>query len=263
MTTRTATLTVAAALLLLPGCGTCRKCRLFNRDAGTRRLDPPAPSRSTVDPLLIPPTGVPTTGVDMPAPSRGASPSDIPPPSIPENRSFKNDGKELLLPDPLPGEASKLNRNVPKFLDDPAEVPGFAKAVQGVATGRKPTVDGFDMLAKSGYKGVLYLHAPDADTSAAKALAEKRGLKFESLAVSATNLKSAYPSFAKTIRDSGKQPLYVFDDDGVRTGSLWQIHFVKAENESADAAQVKAGPLGLRDANDAAFRLAVEAYLLN
>ena len=287
------TMAAIAATLLLTGCGTCGKCRLgsgrlFHRGDTNRRLDPPAPPRGgTVDPLLIPPPdgGLPTPSIDTPPPPRAGDlpratiPSgDIPLPSIPENRSYKPNGKELLLPDPLPGETSSKSK-APGLLEDPAEAPkttaekatsklglasvtGFANVIPGVATGRKPGLDGFESLHTAGYKTVIYLHAPDADTSAAKALAEKSGLKFESISVTPDNLKTSYEKFKEFLGTSEAKPMFVYDDDGVRTGHFWFIYFRTAGGLSDDEAQVRAAPLGLRDAasNDA-FRKAAQEYL--
>ncbi|CAN5201904.1 hypothetical protein BH11PLA2_BH11PLA2_18680 [soil metagenome] len=290
---RTYTLSAIAVTLLLTGCGTCGKCRLgsgrlFKRsDNNNRRLDPPAPPRGgTVDPLLIPPPdgGLPTPSLDTPPPPRAGT-SDIPPPSVPENRSYKPDdkpnGKELLLPDPLPGESSSKTKTParPGLLEDPAEAPkttakkptttklglasvvGFSNVIPGVATGRKPGVEGFDSLHTAGYKTVVYLHAPNADMSAAKTLAEKSGLKFESVSVTPENLKVSDAKFKELISTSDAKPMFVYDDDGVRTGNLWFLYFRTIGGLSDDEAHVRAAPLGLRDANDNAFHKAVQEYL--
>lgn len=279
-------------IVMLPvgsGCKYCCNKRpfggLFSREPS--RLGSPAP---VTDPLLIPPPagGLPTPSADAPPPppSRGAP--DLPPPSLPESRSYspeKKNGRELHLPDPLPGDSSSKRSG---FLEDPATVkgspstsnaqpramapaktysgvPGFVLVSDGIATGRKPTLEGFDTLKQAGYKTVVYLHAADADVAAVKALAEKRGFTFAAIAISTDSLKPAASRAAEILGDSATRPLYVFDDTGLYTGSLWYIYFRTVEGLSDDAAQVRAGPLGLRDAPPAEkdkFWPAVQDYIL-
>jgi hypothetical protein len=64
------------------------------------------------------------------------------------------------------------------YAESAGVVPGFAVVKPGLATGRKPAVGGFDALKARGYRTAVYLHAPADDVSAAKELAEKKGLAF-------------------------------------------------------------------------------------
>ncbi len=224
------------------------------------------------------------------------SPRDpgLPPPTVgsePSGSRFRPQ-RETLYPDPLleapsisgtkPGEpppvltipdglGAKSNSNksvVPAGFREPAKaptgLPGFAVVHDRVATGRKPTLDGFDTLANTGYKTAVYLHHPSRDIASTKELAEKKGLAFIAIQTEPTNLKSAYGTFAETVGNAAKRPMYVFDDDGVRTGSLWYLYLRTVESLPDDAAQVKAAALGLRDATGdekTNFWLAIQDYL--
>lgn len=113
--------------------------------------------------------------------------------------------------------------------------------------GRRPKIDGFEALKSAGIRTVLYLHGPDADVSAAKELAEKSGLRFESLAVSPQSLATASESFNTIVASKGFRPLFISDDTGERTGALWYLYFRKVELLGDGAAQVRATPLGFRN----------------
>ena len=225
-------------------------------------------------PYLLPPAGVPTT----PAPGPGAG---IPPvgPSDLRNYPPARPAPEVLYPDPIPGSGSSRSA-LPGFLggpvnpttnsqvaprgsDSPTGLSGYTRVKEGLATGRKPTLDGFDALKQAGFRTVLYLHAAGADLSAAKEVAAKRSLAFVAIETTPEKLGSAIEQFNATVADAARHPIYVFDDDGVRAGTMWYLHFRTADSMNDDAARVRARPLGLtEDGADAkAFALATQRYL--
>src|SRR5438876_1130002 len=59
-----------------------------------------------------------------------------------------------------------------------ASPPGFVRVKDGVASGRKPTLDGLDALKRAGYKTVVYLHPAGADVSATRDVVQNKGLSF-------------------------------------------------------------------------------------
>lgn len=220
-----------------------------------------------------------------------SSSADLPPPVVP-----KEPARELLLPDPLPG-SPPAKPSTSGFLDAPAQppkpsvtqdpppkpspaapmptshtakslvgLPGYAAVPEkpGVFAGRKPTLDGFDALKASGFRSVVYLHAPAADVSAARDIAEKRALKFVPVSVSPATLSQASAAFNDAVADRESRPLYVCDDDGLRAGFLWYLHFRTVDALSNDAARVRATPLGLRGTateEDKQFWLATQQFL--
>ena len=117
-----------------------------------------------------------------------------------------------------------------------------------VANGRRPTIDGFDALKANGFRTLVYLHAPSANVSAARDLAEKRGLRFVPIAVSPTTLRTALDEFTVIVTDRAARPVYVADEDGVRSGALWYLVFRTTDILGDDAARLRATPLGLTEA---------------
>lgn len=202
-------------------------------------LPDPFPPTSSAKPKASPLLEVPTFGARLEEPARtGASksPNDLPPITSPSPTTAKAATNPMV-------QTGYYERKTA-----PAGVPGFAVVNAGLANGRKPNVDGFDGLRSGGYKTAIYLHAPEADVSATRNLVEKKGMKFVGVPVSADNWKAGYGSFAEAIGVKEDRPAFVFDDDGVRTGCLWYAYFRNVESLGDDAAQVRAAPLGLRDA---------------
>ncbi|WP_149111320.1 fused DSP-PTPase phosphatase/NAD kinase-like protein [Limnoglobus roseus] len=276
MTRRLLFLTLLPALAL--GSAGCRHC--CKRSSAPTYIEAPARDRD----ILIPP---PTGGL----PSQRTLPADpgLPPPAISSEPSGSRyrPSRETLYPDALlesPAIPPKGSGEPPPVLplgegvsskslspagyadrtNSPTGLPGYAVVSDRIATGRKPTVEGFDRLRATGYKTVVYLHDSDKDVSATKELAEKKGLTFIGIPTTPGTLKAAFSKFAETVGDRANRPAYVFDDDGIRTGSLWYLYFRTVESFSDDTAQVKAAPLGLRDAQGeekTKFWLAVQDYL--
>ena len=202
------------------------------------------------DPLLVVPAGPPNRTLLLPDPLLQDPLKTIP-----------RDPTSGILGEPIQPDATRQAEESTLIAPDtktdlPAETPtvgveSFA-AVPGqdnVAGGKKPTVEGLDALKSKGFKTVLYLHAPDADTSAAKELVEKRGLKFVPLAVSPQSLGEAGKAFAEQLKDATSKPMFVYDLDGVRAGSLWYLQFRKVDLVNDDVARIRAGALGLKDAD--------------
>jgi hypothetical protein len=136
---------------------------------------------------------------------------------------------------------------------------------EGLASGRKPSLDGFDALKQAGFRTVLYLHAAGTDWSAAKEIATKRGLQFVAIEATPEKLASAVEQFNATVADTARHSIYVCDDDGIRAGTVWYLHFRTADSLNDDAARVRARPLGLTDEGDEAraFAIAAQRYLEN
>ncbi len=265
------TLAVLAGVLLGTGCRHFRKrCDSCDRQPDGF-LGPPVTPR---DPgPRIPPPSLPSTPSDVPESRFRIDPSY--PPSGPNPP--RGTGKpELLLPEApppglgpeLPGERRSLSKG---FLESPlqtrdandlppqsgepaprslggltgyATVPGYDR----VATGRRPTIDGYDTLRANGFRTVVYLHGSGASVTAARDLAEKRGLKFVPIEVTPSELRRALDEFAAAVTDRAARPVYVADEDGVRSGALWYLVFRTTDLLGDDAARLRATPLGLSEA---------------
>jgi len=261
-----------AAAVAAAGC--CHKCCRPLNDR-----PPPVGSGFTGDPVA------PPAGAYIPPP-----PGGLPAPALPDaSRSNRFDPNyppaEILLPDSPSAKAGvgpALGYPPPaanKFLGDPvrtagygepvkksagAGVPGFAVVKDGVATGRRPTLDGWDALKTAGYKTAVYLHDPATDPASAKEQAEKRGLTFVAVPVSADKFEDAMTRFQTLVTDKSARPTFVFDDDGARTGSLWYAYLRTVDFLGSDEARVKAAAAGLKDppsAEQQTFWVAVQKYL--
>lgn len=263
---------VASGLVFTVGCR--HRCCLNDPQNRPTPYRPQAPN----SPFLLPPAGVPTTPAPVPGPSVGPIMPGVGPTS-PSNKP----APEVLLPDPIPGSASSRSfspsnpgqgllggpitpRTEPplaKTIETTTGLPSFAKVKDGLATGRKPALDGFESLKRMGYRTVVYLHPTGADVSAAKEVADARGLKFTAIETTPEKLPESLDAFNVAVGDKASRPLYVFDDDGVRTGALWYLHFRTVDAMNDDAARVRARPLGFDNQSDEAkaFGLAIQQYL--
>lgn len=206
---------------------------------------PPAPAPSGISGYLPEPSppvsarwqGVPGPGVRLGAPESAASP-------------LPRDG--VRLQPPVVTETPPARPSIGEQRDSspalPVGIPQFTVAREGVTSGLTPYGDGFDWLRTNGYRTVLLLHSPTEDTVAARKAVESRGLAFISLAVSPEKLPHAAEEFNRTVNHKPNHPLFVYDSDGLRTGSLWYLYFRVVDRLPDDAARRKAADLGLREA---------------
>lgn len=235
----------------------------------------------------------------LPEPRRSSDKLPLlgPPLSVPSDPVLvtpkENQPRKLLLPDPLlqkplekqsPSNDSGIfdapilsnSEATPPKSESKSDLPpetissgidGFAPVAgqDRVAGGRKPTLDGLDALKSKGYKTVLYLHESKADIGAIRDAVESRGMKFVGLTVTPEALGQSAPMFAEQLKDATSKPLYVFDLDGTRAGSLWYLHFRKVELLAHDVARIRANSLGLKDGTDSdlqkQFWLAIQTEL--
>jgi protein tyrosine phosphatase (PTP) superfamily phosphohydrolase (DUF442 family) len=226
----------------------------------------PAPSRAQRPPreLLLPDDAGPTRSpppkyLDEPIrPAEPAKPADPPPaanatdlpppPAAAPNRS-------------LPPPPASVSERPPVGLTGYMAVAGKP----GVYAGRKPALDGFDALKSAGFKTVVYVHDPDADVGPARDLAAKRGLTFVPVPVSPETLGRAASAFNAAVTAPDGRPTYVCDDDGVRAGALWYVHFRTVDLLNDDVARVRAAGLGYTEggAEGQKFAAAAREYLAN
>lgn len=129
----------------------------------------------------------------------------------------------------------------------PVDIPQYALAKKDVASGLKPYPDGLKWLADNGYRAVLHLRAPGEEDSGDRKLAEKNGLKYLSLEVSAENLsRELVEQFNAVIAEAGNRPLFVYDREGMVAGGLWYLHFRSVEGATDEDARTRAGRLGIK-----------------
>lgn len=270
----------SGTFLGLAGCRHHCRSRCFDREP--RPYLPPPPGGAFLGPSgrTIPPTSVPTTpGSPFPPPANLApidpspAPAASPPPpnlGVPGDRSFrpapvpvpplpKDGGPEILLPDPPPGGAARPAfpptgqtpeppaAQMPRRFEASAELPGAAELKPGVVGGQKPTTQGFAELKRKGFRTVAFLQAPGADTSSAKELAERQGLSFVAIESSPEKLADALEKVNALVADRTTHPVYVYAEEGPRSGAVWYLHFRKVDGDAPDVAKLKAGGQGLED----------------
>jgi protein tyrosine phosphatase (PTP) superfamily phosphohydrolase (DUF442 family) len=145
----------------------------------------------------------------------------------------------------------------------PVDIPQFAMAKKGVASGQQPFSDGVAWLQAHGYKTVLHVRPPEDTDNVAERIFTRRGLKYISLQVSPTTLsREVVERFNRVVSDEANQPLFVFDRDGSLAGGLWYLHFRLVDGQSDEKARAEAARLGFRE--DGAHRtmwIAVQKYL--
>jgi protein tyrosine phosphatase (PTP) superfamily phosphohydrolase (DUF442 family) len=176
------------------------------------------------------------------------------------------------LPTPPNGESARAKLNVPEPMDVPSppessvpgvreepstgahksdlaiEIPQFELVYDKVAAGLQPFPDGFALLKERGYRTVLHLQPAGEDTSAVRTDVESKGLKYLSLSVSPRALnRDLVDQFSKTVRDTGHQPLFVFDRKGQLAGALWYLHLRLVDGLPETEARRKAVRLGLNE----------------
>ncbi len=253
-------LTSAALLVALVGCR--HRCHKKDDCCGAGPGPIPPGSRG---PLLLPPTGLPTTPSVLPPGSSGFLPPGA---GTPAPRT----GPDVLFPDPLPGGMSARPKQpgAPGVLGAPvkpatapaAGLAGYTKVKDGLYAGGKPALDGFDALKAAGFRTAIYLHAAGADVAAVKDMASTRDLNFVAIETTPETLADAGKEFDRAAGDRLTRPAYVFADDAPRAGAVWYLHF-RAAGEGDDVARLRAKALGLSEASDEgrAFALAIQRVL--
>lgn len=180
---------------------------------------PPAPAASPPSVLLLPPT-----------PEPGAA-------APPEPR------KQLYPPESSKEPATLL----------PVGIFGFDKARDHVATGQRPTLEGLDWLQRSGYRVVVFLHAPGEKVDTDREQVERRGMKFIPIEIDARNLnRDSIDRFLAFQKDPSREKVFVYDLDGSMAGAMWYLSFRMIDQATDDQARVRAGSLGQGENRDAA-----------
>lgn len=240
-------------------------------------------SKKLFDPAAVDPTKpkklllVPDQMPDAPDKLKDTEESKYPPKE--QGGKPVPDGK--VFPDPaLPGGSSALPRVIeeregttreskalPKQDTPPAGVSDlqWVKGKLNVAAGRKPTPEGYDGLAKAGFRTVVFAHDPKVDVTPTKAVAEAAGLKVVGIPTAADSIPEAVKAFDAAVAGAKDGPVFVTDDTGLLAATLWYVHFRTVDLHNADTAKVRAASLGLgdTDANAEQKKLwdAVQEYL--
>jgi hypothetical protein len=255
---------LASGMLFLAGCRH-KCCRSDGTMAAPAPFLPPGPG-STIPPANVPivpgGAGVLPPADLRPLPSTSGRPAPeilLPDPLGPTGTSIQKKPNTGVLGGPVNGAttlAATLEPPIAAKTEKPSTttsangLPGFTQIKDGVATGRKPALEGFDSLKKDGYKTLIFLHAPGTDVAAVRDLAETRGFTFVPVETTPEKLGDAFEQVSKATAEPSSRPAYIFDDDGSRIGPVWYLHFKTVDLESADVSKIRARALGLADESD-------------
>lgn len=151
-------------------------------------------------------------------------------------------GEPIPTSDDVPKRSSRTTqRSEQRGLPEYQTVSGR----QDVASGQRPTLDGYDWLQTRKFKTIVYLHEAAQDLKPVRASVEDRGITFLPIDVQPNNLTEAYESFVKAVDTPSLRPLYVSDEDGLLAGTLWYLTFRLADLRTDDSARILATGLGL------------------
>jgi protein tyrosine phosphatase (PTP) superfamily phosphohydrolase (DUF442 family) len=167
---------------------------------------------------------------------------------LPDSKTPPPAAARLAPPETPEPPMAKIPEDAPKETKEtPLDIPQFAIARGQVANGLQPFPDGIAWLKDQGYRTVLHLRAPGEDDSAARKQFERRGLRFESLEVSAATLdRDLLDRFNKMVTDAGRLPLFVYDKDGSLSGAMWYLHYRIAVGMEDEKARGEAARLGFK-----------------
>jgi len=273
---------VAAGLVAGQGCQYCGR-----RPACPPPACPP-PAQYNVPPAGVPVQPYPQPVVPPPVQQPMAPPAPVPsdirgygPPalSVPAQSGWRapaagsetaeppRDPVRLQTPDFNPATPPKpaVTEERPPTPSFPVGIAQFDYAIDQVANGLKPLLDGLDWLKEKNFRTVLHIRQPAEDDSAERRQVEKRGMKFLSLEVSPQTLSgTTVDDFNRIIGDVSNYPLFVYDRDGMLAGALWYLHFRTVDQASDQAARARATRLGLREDQNGeqkAVWLAIQKFL--
>lgn len=218
----------------------------------------------------------------------------IPPAGIPEGPSAppipRNDGStELLLPQSPPGKSrSEYPKVIPATpperrgailgepeADKPADVAEnpepaetkannasgiaeFVEVKEGIATGRRPTIDGLDWLKSNGYKTIVYLRPKSKVDASDKRQVEMRDMKYTSMIVAADTLSQDWiDEFNRVVGQSAAQPIFVYGE-AADVGPIWYLHLRTAQFLTHEEAVSRAKRYGLADEDSELMRAAIK-----
>jgi hypothetical protein len=170
-----------------------------------------------------------------------------------------------------PGSAAKplisesRTSEPPPALPSPIDIRLFVPVYDHVASGLRPaSVAGLDWLKANGYRAVLYLRQPSDNEETDRQAMERRNLKYLSMLVTPENLRESFDQFNTIVNDSANQPLFVYSNSPMITGSMWYLRFRSVDRLEDNAARAKAASLGLQEEQTDANRpiwLAIQKVL--
>ncbi len=185
-----------------------------------------------------------TPAVTPPAQRKPQSPAP-PPPAPPSNHLSGRSSREPDLA--LTGTAMPT----PEPASSAGGAPGISRFVAvdlKLAAGSVPSAAGLDWLTEKGYKTLVDLRESSEIDLPFIGEATRRGLRYIALPVSLKFIDRAHVArFNFELAMGEARPLYFFDTDGTRAGTLWYIRRVAVDRVNTEIARREAEDLGLKN----------------
>ena len=129
--------------------------------------------------------------------------------------------------------------------------PGISRFVAvdlKLAAGSVPSAAGLDWLIEKGYKTLVDLRESSETDLPFIGEVTKRGLRYIALPVNLKSIDRAHVArFNFELAMGEARPLYFFDSDGTRAGTLWYIRRVAVDRVNTEIARREAEDLGLNN----------------
>ncbi len=185
-----------------------------------------------------------TPAVTPPAQRKPQSPAP-PTPAPPSNHLSGRSSREPDLA--LTGTAMPT----PEPASSAGGAPGISRFVAvdlKLAAGSVPSAAGLDWLTEKGYKTLVDLRESSEIDLPFIGEATRRGLRYIALPVSLKFIDRAHVArFNFELAMGEARPLYFFDTDGTRAGTLWYIRRVAVDRVNTEIARREAEDLGLKN----------------
>jgi protein tyrosine phosphatase (PTP) superfamily phosphohydrolase (DUF442 family) len=124
----------------------------------------------------------------------------------------------------------------------------FAAVDLKLAGGSLPSVAGLDWLEEKGYRTLVDLREPSETDAAFIAEAARRNFRYIALPISLKTIDREHLArFNFELALSEARPLYFFDRDGARAGTLWYLRRVTLDRINTQIARREAEELGLSE----------------
>ena len=127
-------------------------------------------------------------------------------------------------------------------------IPRFVAVDLKLAAGSVPSAAGLDWLTEKGYKTLVDLRESSETDLPFIAEATRRGLRYIALPVNLKSIDRAHVArFNFELAMGEARPLYFFDSDGTRAGTLWYIRRIAVDRVNTEIARREAENLGLNN----------------
>jgi protein tyrosine phosphatase (PTP) superfamily phosphohydrolase (DUF442 family) len=227
------------------------------------------PPQSCPPSMSIPPAGIYEGPPATPAPRNNGGAELLLPQSPPPGKSRSEypkiipavpERKGAILGEPEaenPPEVVESKPPAEKKADNASGIADFVEVKEGIATGRRPTIDGLDWLKSNSYKSIVYLRPKSKDDASDKRQVELRDMKYTSMVVSADTLSQDWiDEFNRVVGQSAAQPIFVYGD-AADVGPIWYLHLRTAQFLTHDEAIIRAKRYGLKDEDSELMRAAL------